>query len=52
MQPILMMMPAICADITDRYHDDWLKDIILILAFAIRFVYKNLILPSKVKCTY
>lgn len=34
---ILSAIPSICAGITDKYHDDWLTDIILIIHFALRY---------------
>ena len=33
---MLSYIPAICADITNKYHDDWLVDIMLIIYYVIK----------------
>ena len=33
---MLSYIPAICADITSKYHDDWLVDIMLIIYYVIK----------------
>jgi hypothetical protein len=35
-QAILTTIPAICIDITDKYHDDWFTEIVMIVNAILR----------------